>query len=95
VGPLAVILEAVNTGELTADPSIPLWLLVLGGGGFVVGIAFLGSRTIDTVGNFTKLTPTKSFATQQGAAMAVLTSSVLGKGMAYCGHIVDTLWTPC
>jgi PiT family inorganic phosphate transporter len=84
-------LEAVNTGELTADPSIPLWLLVLGGGGFVVGIAFLGSRTIDTIGEkiITKLTPTKSFATQQGAAMAVLTSSVLGKGMSHCGLLID------
>ena len=83
-----MILEAVNTGELAEDPSIPFWLLVRGGGGFVVGIACLGSRTIDTIGEqiITTLTPTKSFATQQGAAMAVLTSSVLGLPVStsYC-----------
>ena len=39
----------------------------------------LGSRTVSTVGGkITKLTPSKSFATQMGAAVAVLTSSVLG-----------------
>ena len=39
----------------------------------------VGSRTVSTVGGkITKLTPSKSFATQMGAAVAVLTSSVLG-----------------
>ena len=44
-----------------------------------MGILLLGKRTVDTVGNkITKLTPSKSFCTQIGAAAAVLSSSVLG-----------------
>ena len=79
VGPLAVIVEAINNGNVAGTPEIPLWALIIGATGFVVGIAVLGERTISTVGGkITKLTPTKSFATQMGAAVAVLTSSVLG-----------------
>ena len=79
IGPLAVIVEAVDKGRVAGTPEIPMWSLVIGAIGFVVGIALLGERTIGTVGGkITKLTPTKSFATQMGAAAAVLTSSVLG-----------------
>jgi phosphate/sulfate permease len=51
----------------------------MGASGFVVGIILLGSKTIATVGTgITKLTPTTSYATQIGAAAAVLASSVIG-----------------
>ena len=71
VGPLAVIVEAIDNGNVAGTPEIPLWALVIGATGFVVGIAVLGERTISTVGGkITKLTPTKSFATQMGAALA-------------------------
>ena len=79
VGPLAVIVEVVSEGRVAGTPNIPMWALIIGAAGFVVGIALLGSRTVSTVGGkITKLTPSKSFATQMGAAVAVLTSSVLG-----------------
>tara|TARA_B100000795_G_C22794913_1_gene438867 strand:- start:146 stop:2875 length:2730 start_codon:yes stop_codon:yes gene_type:complete len=80
VGPLSVILETVNTGTLSPDATIPDWVVILCAFGFVFGIAFLGSRTIETVGGkiVSKLTPTKSFATHMGASAAILTSSVLG-----------------
>ena len=45
----------------------------------MVGIMVMGHRTIDTVGNkITRLTPSRSYATQVGASVAVLGSSVLG-----------------
>ena len=44
----------------------------------VAGIMTLGSRTIETVGNsITELTPSRSFATQIGAGIAVLVSSTV------------------
>merc|ERR1711964_926531 len=62
-----------------AKPDIPMWALCMGATGFVVGIVLLGSRTISTVGSkITKLTPSKSYATQMGAAVAVLCASALG-----------------
>jgi phosphate/sulfate permease len=73
--------QVYNSGTIPADgiPDIPIWALAMGSAGFVVGIVALGSRTIATVGSkITQLTPTRSFATQIGAAIAVLLSSVLG-----------------
>ena len=81
IGPLAVIYQVYNEGTIPANgvPDIPIWALVMGSVGFVVGIITLGSRTISTVGTkITTLTPTRSFATQIGAAIAVLASSVMG-----------------
>lgn len=70
-----------NEGTIPANgiPDIPFWALVMGSLGFVLGIMTLGHRTISTVGTkITQLTPTRSFATQIGAAIAVLASSVMG-----------------
>merc|ERR1711959_683182 len=81
VGPLAVIYQVYSSGTIPSDgvPDIPLWALLMGSAGFVVGITLLGSRTIATVGTkITQLTPTRSFATQIGAAIAVLASSMMG-----------------
>ena len=81
VGPLAVIFQVFDDGEIpeSGKPDIPLWALFMGAAGFVTGIVFLGSKTISTVGTkLTTLTPTRSYATQIGAAIAVLASSVVG-----------------
>ena len=81
VGPLCVIWQVYDTGALPAngEPDIPWWALLLGASGMVGGILALGSRTIETVGTkITTLTPTRSFATQIGAAVAVLASSAAG-----------------
>jgi len=80
--PLAVIFAyeqrpGAVAQDVTAAPAF--WVVLLCGVGFVVGIAALGSRTISTVGSkLTTLTPSKSFATQVGAALAVLLSSAMG-----------------
>merc|ERR1711865_178643 len=81
VGPLAVIYQVYDEGSIPASgkPNIPMWCLLMGAVGFVLGIVFLGSKTISTVGTkITKLTPSRSYATQIGAALAVLASSVIG-----------------
>jgi len=79
VGPLCAILSVYNDGKVLETPDIPMWALCLGGAGFCFGIVLLGSNTISTVGTkITKLTPSKSYATQIGAAVAVLLSSAMG-----------------
>mmetsp|Transcript_998 Transcript_998/g.1424 ORF Transcript_998/g.1424 Transcript_998/m.1424 type:complete len:552 (+) Transcript_998:263-1918(+) len=79
VGPLAVMLEVLTEGVVQEIPKVPMWCLILGAVGFVVGILTLGQNTIDTVGKrIMHLTPSKSYATQMGAAIAVLLSSTLG-----------------
>lgn len=68
-----------ESGTVAEKPEIPFWALVYGSAGFVIGIVTMGRMTIKTVGTkITTLTPSKSFATQMGAAVAVLGSSALG-----------------
>ena len=93
IGPLAAILVLEQPrGDITATPAIPLWLQLLGAGGFVVGIVLLGSRTIQTVGGkITKLTPSRSFAVQMGTAVAVLSSTVLGLAVSTSHCLVGSI----
>eukprot|EP00494_Astrolonche_serrata_P008018 UN08052 len=76
---MVAVLEIYNNGgNIQEKYDIPMWALVLGGMGFVAGIILLGKRTIETVGaKITSLTPSKSFATQMGAAVAIMLSSTL------------------
>ena len=79
IGPLASVLVAASSGDIGAPPEIDPWVLLLGAASFVVGIALLGRRTIETVGGkITRLTPSRSFSVQMGTAVAVLSSTVLG-----------------
>ena len=92
VGPLAAIMEASLEGRIAATPQIPIWVLAIGSGGFVFGIAALGSRTIATVGGkITTLTPSKSFSVQIGAAVAVLSSTVLGLAVSTSHCLVGSV----
>ena len=92
IGPLAAILVAISGGDIAAIPEIPMWVLLLGAGGFVVGILLLGERTITTVGSkITKLTPSRSFAVQMGTAIAVLSSTVLGLAVSTSHCLVGSI----
>ena len=92
VGPLAAVFEASENGAIAAKPQIPLWALSIGSAGFVVGIVTLGHRTISTVGGkITTLTPSKSFAVQIGAAVAVLSSTVLGLAVSTSHCLVGSV----
>jgi len=79
VGPLAVMGEVYSKNTVHDEPTVPIWCLSVGAVGFVVGILCLGKYTVNTVGKkIIKLTPSRSYSTQMGAAIAVLLSSVLG-----------------
>ena len=85
VGPLSTIIYIRTQhphsvpGDDDGDTAGSPWVAIaVGTVAFVVGILTLGSRTIETVGSsITELTPSRSFATQIGAAVAVLGSSTL------------------
>ena len=78
VGPLAAIVNVVQSGgEVTSHSTMPWWILLLGGVGIVSGLAMLGYRVIETVGkNITELTPSRGFA----AVLAAAATVVLGSG---------------
>lgn len=58
---------------------VDLWILALGGVGIVLGLAMWGYRIIVAIGvKLTKLTPSRGFSIEIGAAITVIIASRLG-----------------
>ncbi|MGY9002770.1 MAG: inorganic phosphate transporter [Rhodospirillales bacterium] len=77
VGPMAAVYGLVKSGgELSQSSPMPIWILMIGGVGIVVGLATYGYRVMRTIGTkITELTPTRGFcATMAAAAVVVLAS---------------------
>jgi len=79
VGPLAAVVNIVQTGAVTAKAAMPSWILLLGGAGIVVGLATYGFKVMATIGKkITELTPSRGFAAELGAASTVVLASGTG-----------------
>jgi len=80
VGPLAAIASVVGSGgEIASKSALPVWILVLGGAGIVVGLATYGYKVMATIGKkITELTPSRGFAAELGAATTVAFASSWG-----------------
>ena len=80
IGPLAAINSVIgNNGAFEAESALPVWILLLGGFGIVMGLAMWGHRVIRTIGkNITELTPSRGFAAEIAAATTVVIASGTG-----------------
>jgi len=79
IGPVAAIISIVETGEITQSSPVPIYVLLVGGVGIVVGLATFGARVIATVGSrITELTPSRGFAATLAAAATVVLASYTG-----------------
>ena len=80
IGPLAAIVSVINSGgEIAQNSPLPLWILLLGGTGIVIGLATLGYRVMKTIGTkITDLTPTRGFSAELAAAATVVLASRTG-----------------
>lgn len=79
IGPVAAVLNVAKNKMLTGESDVPSWLLAIGGGGIVIGLASWGWRVIETIGKkITELTPTRGFSAEFGAATTILLASKLG-----------------
>lgn len=80
IGPVAAVVSIVNSGgEVASKSMLPLWVLMLGGVGIVVGLMMYGKKVIATVGNqITELTPSRGFAATLAAATTVVFASGTG-----------------
>jgi PiT family inorganic phosphate transporter len=80
IGPLSAVITIAQTGVISAKSAVPIWVMVLGGGGIVVGLATYGRHVIATVGNkITQLTPSRGFAAGVAASTTIVIAS--GTGM--------------
>ena len=80
VGPLAAIVNVVQSGgQIAVESSMPWWILLVGGIGIIAGLAMLGYKVIETIGrNITELTPSRGFAAELAAATTVVLASGTG-----------------
>ena len=79
IGPLAGIWAIYHEGLIGLKSEVPVWILVMGGTGIVIGLAVLGWRVIETVGKkITNITPSRGFSAEFAAATVVLIFSKLG-----------------
>lgn len=80
IGPLAAVIGIATTGTIAAKSTLPIWVLVIGGAGIVLGLATFGRHVIATVGKkITQLTPSRGFAAELAAATTIVIAS--GTGM--------------
>ena len=80
IGQLAAVYGIVQSGgEVIQKSSLPLWILLFGGFGIVIGLVTYGYRVIRTIGTkITELTPTRGFSATMAAAVTVVLASRTG-----------------
>lgn len=80
IGPLAAVVSIINSGgEVMQQSELPLWILLLGGGGIVLGLITMGYKVMLTVGKkITELTPSRGFCAELAAAITVVLASRTG-----------------
>ncbi len=79
IGPLAAVISVARTGIVGAQAALPIWVLLIGGIGIVVGLATFGKHVIATVGKkITQLTPSRGFAAELAAATTIVIASGTG-----------------
>lgn len=80
---LSTCYTACNPGSFvdvkSKKQTVPLWILAMGGVGIVLGLAMWGYRIIVAIGlKLTKLTPSRGFSIEVGAALTVIIASRIG-----------------
>ncbi len=80
IGPLAAIYSVIESGgSIGSKSALPVWILLVGGAGIVVGLITYGHKVIATIGTrITQLTPSRGFAATLAAAATVVIASGTG-----------------
>ena len=80
IGPLAAVVSIVGSGgEVIQKAPLPIWILLIGGAGIILGLITLGYRVMLTVGKkITELTPSRGFCAELAAASTVVIASRTG-----------------
>ena len=80
IGPVAAVVGVVQSGgDVGHMSALPLWVVLIGAVGIVVGLALFGHKVMATVGTgITALTPSHGFAATLAAAGTVVLASGTG-----------------
>ena len=79
IGPVAAIVSVVTLGKVASKSAVPIWILLIGAVGIVIGLATYGYRVMATIGRkITELTPSRGFAAELATASTVVVASGTG-----------------
>eukprot|EP00873_Tetraselmis_striata_P015205 jgi/Tetstr1/435469/TSEL_024375.t1 len=79
IGPFAAIWAIYSNTGLAKKSEVPIWILVLGGFGIVLGLATYGYKIMCAIGvKMCRITPSRGFAIELGAAIVIVIGSQLG-----------------
>ncbi|MGB0652531.1 MAG: inorganic phosphate transporter [Thermoplasmatota archaeon] len=81
IGPLAGIVAVAGAeyGTFPSKASLPLWVLLVGGTGIVIGLATWGWRVMQTIGQkISEITPSRGFAAELAAAATIILATTRG-----------------
>ena len=78
-GPLSSIWTIVNTNKIEKSTEAPIWIIVIGASGLVVGLATYGYRVTEAVGTrLSKITATRGFAAELATSLIIMIASQYG-----------------
>ncbi|KAF8249756.1 phosphate transporter [Wilcoxina mikolae CBS 423.85] len=78
IGPLATIFLIWNEGTVAKKSPVPVWVLVYGGAGIVIGLWTYGYNIMRNLGNrLTLHSPTRGFSMELGSAVTVVMATRL------------------
>lgn len=76
VAPLATIYHIYQYNEIEKKSDVPIWVLVLGGVGIVIGLGTWGYKIIGRIGReLTKISPSRGFIIELSAALTIIIAS--------------------
>ena len=79
IGPMAAAVTTIREGAIVAKSPVPLWMLLAGGTGIVIGLGTYGYRVMETVGTkITHLTPSRGYTAEFAAAATIVVASRFG-----------------
>ncbi|KAL2632064.1 hypothetical protein R1flu_016750 [Riccia fluitans] len=78
-GPLATIWDVYTNGQLSKSVKPPVWIIVIGAIGLVIGLATYGYNVTRAMGvKLAKLTPTRGFAAELATAFVIMIAAQYG-----------------
>ena len=78
IGPFAGVIAIYLNRGISAKSEVQWWVLALGGAGIVLGLATMGYKIMASIGvNLVRVTPSRGFTIELGAAIVVLIGSRL------------------
>ena len=80
IGPLAAVINIINNGgKIVKNSPLPLWILMVGAAGIVLGLTTYGYKVMRTIGrHITELTPSRGFAAELATASTIVIASGTG-----------------